>query len=556
MVKEAFPASNSIRLSVTPDRAGPLTSFTKVSGLTPVNPIPDIEDWAGVIFYDKFLGTVAAGAIDNTPTTDNNAERKVSDSSDLLTINNGLIFAASSLSPQVIEFVRSAGAPPILRVGMAFAVVFTRSAVDADNPLIGFDSSILSANPFPNVNFSAVGSGSLEVRPNEASTPGVRPWTVSGEQALMLVARTPAQPGDQTMFMVLKHVTGRTWQMIDNRRTGSSAAVYLPTIMSVGPDDTPTPAQVTVRKAVGLELLADNVMAEDFGRLTTYLEFPASSSTFNHRPNCQLRFQFTRVNQAAVDFEFRRDSPNDNIRVSATTDGSFQVWKKVGGVSGLLASVADVFVDDEFYEVDIIAEDNSVKVFVNGVSRANLSITELTTNTGGQIIHNVFPNDVVIRGSAYPALGGNVIKATARVVRPQNSQQGTHDQDCFIAIRDIKLPSPAADVIRLRVFGGSELNLEIYPDGAVRFLQDTTQLLSMGSGTVTDGESLIVMLSGAGAGATAKFYVESNEVGTYTAPTAATMLAGTGYFFQIANGFTCGAVEFWPLTFDLPFTLG
>lgn len=558
MVTKAISRSNSIRLSPTPSRAAPISTFEKVTGLTPVDPSTVIEDWAGAIWYDKFTGVLAAGAVNGTLSTDGKAIRNVVDGLNLISVNNGLVVASSALSDvdnPFLAYSKAPGSITALRAGLAFVVVLTRATVDANGPVVGFSPNLVDCPGWPQFKFTDAGSGSFALQSNPDNTIGDRAWTQAGEQAFMLMSRTPAQPGDLTMFMVLRYVSGKTWEMFDNRRTGWSDALFIPTIAAlVGP----VPTTFTVRKVVALEMMFDGLFDVDFGRITTYLPAPAYQAAFTHPSNCQLRYSFTKRGGQSVLFDFRRDTESDRIQVSSSTTGALQINKYLGGVRTQLENQAGVFTDNVFYEVDIVAENAVIKVFVNGVLKATETVSDiaLMENTEGFIDHNVDPNDIVVVGGPYPALGGGVINATARVVRPQNLETGTHDQNCFVAVRDVKLPTVAADVLQLRIAGANELNLEIRPTGAVALLQDTTSLAVTPDGSLTNGKSVVVTLSGVGAGAIAKIFIESDLLASYTAPTAATMLAGTGYKFLIDNGFTCGSVEFWPLTFDLPFTLG
>jgi parallel beta-helix repeat protein len=558
IVFRSLVRSNAIRMGVTPMVAAPIAIASKTQNLTPVDPSTIIEEWAGAIWYDKFLGTLAAGAVNGTLSTDGLAIRNVIDASNLISVNNGLVLAAlaaSDIDNPFLAYSRAPGGLTALRAGLAFAVVFTRATVDANGPLFSFSPDLVNCPGWPQIKFTDAGSGSFALQSNEGNTIGDRPWTQAGEQAFIIMARTPAQPGDLTMFMVLRYVSGHTWEMFDNRRTGASNANFVPTITDLV---TSAPTATTVRKVVALEMIFDNLFDVDFGRITTYLEAPAYQAAFTHPADCQLRFEFTKRGGQSVFFDFRRDTESDRIQVSASSTGYLQINKYVGGVRTQLENQAGVFPDNVFYEVDIVAEGTVFKVFVNGVLKATETVLDvlLLENTGGFVDHNVDPNDLVVFGGPSPALGGGVINATARVVRPQNLDAGTHDQDCFVAVRDVKLPTVAADVIQLRIAGANELNLEIRPTGAVALLQDTTSLAVTPDGSLTNGKSVVVTLKGVGTGAVAKIFIESDELATYTAPSAATMLAGTGYKFLIDNGFTCGSVEFWPLTFDLPFTLG
>jgi hypothetical protein len=176
----------------------------------------------------------------------------------------------------------------------------------------------------------------------------------------------------------------------------------------------------------------------DFSTVTDSLSAPAGVTTFDCDADCHIRETFTAEDGKVVRLWFRYTDTDNYIElvVSGATPSSMALNKRVLASTTGLETDLGVLTDGVEYQIDVIANDSSIKVFVDNVSQMDVTESDLSGDSGGRMSDNLATDDLVLTSHPNPALG----IATDRVIAPQETDTATHRADCLVYGRTVTLP--------------------------------------------------------------------------------------------------------------------
>ena len=236
--------------------------------------------------------------------------------------------------------------------------------------------------------------------------------------------------------------------------------------------------------------------AADFSTITDSKTNPASNASFDCEADGHLSYSFTYEVAAWVSIQFRRVSTNDNVRVHAEqTLGKLYLQTVTGGVPTTLWNEA-VFSDGVPAQVDVTFEGSTIKVFVDNVLKTTQTSTKNQTTSGGQQLHILASNDLVITTHPYPALG----IATDRIIAPQATDTFSCEANLLMAIRNIEWSSGNTVISCRYIDVNNQIQVIVAEDGACILRQwvlgANTDLISAGAASVSSGVDIVAVLDG------------------------------------------------------------
>jgi hypothetical protein len=205
----------------------------------------------------------------------------------------------------------------------------------------------------------------------------------------------------------------------------------------------------------------------------------------------------------------------NTIRIAIPTDDSLRLYKTVNSSSTHIETDAGVFSDGVAYQLDVVAEDSAIKIYVDNVLMINQTVEDHKTITSGYVTNNLATNDIELSTHPHPALG----PADQRFIAPQHGQVGSCDVDPFIVIRNVNLPSAASNYFYVRNLqtSGDGVGLRVLSDGGLRlhdFIGGTQYTrIHLGPGTVSAGDNILFWLKGSDGA----IYVNYTKVGSTSA---------------------------------------
>ena len=175
--------------------------------------IPDIADYAGVIFLDQFTGVLSVGNVDGTLSSDGNAKRVVIDPDGVISINDSLIYTGGTATKSTI-FVKPDDSKWDAAPGLALIARYDTTNVDQNAwPTLAPDQSITTASSqFPSLTTDSTGTGGLALNHGGGYQTKVS-WTAT-TRAVMPIFRTQKQPTDRNAAFGLVHISGQTWRIL------------------------------------------------------------------------------------------------------------------------------------------------------------------------------------------------------------------------------------------------------------------------------------------------------------------------------------------------------
>jgi hypothetical protein len=302
--------------------------------------------------------------------------------------------------------------------------------------------------------------------------------------------------------------------------------------------------KVTISEVALVDLPANGYTAwdADFSTVTDSESTPASETAFDCAADFHLRATFTYETGKITTFSYRYTDGNDRLIAQASSGGALNVGKYVGGAYTSLASVGGTFADTVNYQLDVVGEGSSVKVYVDNVEKADVTVTDHQTVSGGMYQSNQVVKDAELSTHPYPSLG----IATDRVIAPQEEIISTTALgNSLIYLRDVTLPPSGTKYLFFRgtefdaspwcysvgvVSDGSLLLREYYDGGSAT-------RASAGAATVSDGDDICVVADGADI----EVFVNNASACSY-----ASALYASNIGSRLFNYFSMDSIEFFP----------
>lgn len=372
---------------------------------------------------------------------------------------------------------------------------------------------------------------------------------------------TPGDEGDSFTTMLidrsgtyghhhLQHVSGQQWKLLYvDEAARLAATAYLSSVI----DNRPIVSEFIAL----LDLAADGSAAADFAEVTDSETNPANNTTYivgnNHNVN------FTWTSEAGtpkfVQVQARKTDANNYIEVGCDlVAGRLQLKKKVSGSLTLVDQTIGAFSDGVSYEIDLVSYGSSIKVFIDKVLSIDATISDVPDYSGalGGVVYNTLDtNDIVLTTHPYPALGGTAIAATDRVICPQDADTASAEDDNRLIIRNIIISGDTFYFSRV-IDADNSTGVKVKSTGQVQIFEEIEAAFSYRAssaiGAATDNDDIELVVDGS----SAEVFV--NGVSVCGTANLTTVLTGGGFK---KSGSNCveDAVEFWPLTMTLPFTL-
>jgi hypothetical protein len=288
----------------------------------------------------------------------------------------------------------------------------------------------------------------------------------------------------------------------------------------------------------------------DFSTVTDSKSTPADTTTYDCAADGHIRLTFTFETGKVVKPRYRRPADDSEYyAIEIEGDGSLEFVRKYSAGTNKLVDIVGVFADGVEYQVDIVYEGSSHKVYVDNVEKIDITNSDVTlTQTGGNISHNLATNDIELSTHPYPSLGiaNDRILALSLDSSASNDYQFTHDNDFVSYIRNVTLDSSNQWQFRYRQGDANNtVRLHLFADGTVRVQEvvtgTPTTKINTSSGTVSTGDDVCIVCDGADV----EVFVNFTSVGTGT---LSTILTGTTGDHARGSGWDGHAdyLEAWP----------
>jgi hypothetical protein len=268
---------------------------------------------------------------------------------------------------------------------------------------------------------------------------------------------------------------------------------------------------------------------------------PASGTTFDVDADCHARETFTYETGKYVRLWLRRiDDDNYGADIRAQ-DGKIKLYEGDDGVDTHLESTGTVLSDGVAYQLDVVLEGTSVKIYLDNVLQIDQTLQYQLTTAAGRVTHDLASNDIELSTHPYPSLG----IATDRVIAPQDEGTSVHTSDCVVCLRNVLLPTVGNSKYKLRKQDADNYVMAWWDlNGTLRIYEVIGGVLNSRASTATavsDNDDLAFILDGT----SAEIFVNgtSQVSGTLT-----TILTGTdGEWIQSGSGGeTIDSVELFP----------
>lgn len=374
------------------------------------------------VFLDEFVGTVAAGSVDGTLSSDGKAKRNVTDTENKLSINNELTLAGGLAAP-------AWGDPMITWSTLGDGAFVTAPCAGAlwaitldgaGSTRFGFASSVGGTVPTdPSIESS---SGLIRKRPGSdvLANPGY------GVEAHVMQYSRNSTNG----YIWFVHQSGKQWKLLYVDPTSALISGVDAFIKFCNYN------QALSFSRVALLDLASKY-DPDFAEITDTETNPSTGTGFTTGPNCHVNFTFTYEDGKYVYVQHRRTDSTHYLRSAALTTGDLDLRYNNGAGLTIVRTVSGIFSDGVPYEIDVVAEGYSQKIYVDKVLKIDEVVSEAPlTGNSGYVQHNLVSNDLVIEVHPYPNLGGICVD---RIICPQENETGTMFDDTMVNIRGIRV---------------------------------------------------------------------------------------------------------------------
>jgi hypothetical protein len=387
-------------------------------------------------------------------------------------------------------------------------------------------------------NFLRWGDGSAQVRyRDQAAYTSSLHTPVVGEQFTFMLHNRSSSFGQQ----VLKHSSGRQWQRSFVNEEFPVAASDTPVIYTY---DLP----MTLDRIALLDF--SSIASADFSEVTDTKTNPADATAVGSESNCHINFVWTCEITKYAGCHFRYKDNDEYLYWIANAD-TLSLYENVGAGDAQLATVGGLFADATEYEIDVVANGTSIKIFVDKVLKISVTETSHLTETGGTVFHNLATNDIVYTAYPYPALGGNVFGATDRVVCPQVNDTFSHTPD-FLAVERTIIAGASGSDVKFRIEDASNyMQRTVAAAGATHKLYKVVATVAsalINGGAVDADDDITAILDGADG----EILEDGASQGTTSGALFAGNASGSVAYAPEAIG---DALELWPLYVYPPFTI-
>jgi len=293
----------------------------------------------------------------------------------------------------------------------------------------------------------------------------------------------------------------------------------------------------------------------DFAEVTDSESTPASPTQFDCEADFEMRFGYTMELGQKTYFEGRYTDGSNRFYAEMWSNGYVYLRNIVDGDLQTVGSINLAALDGTWIDFVIVAEGSEVALYYNNI----LAVSGTVTNDGnnnvaqGNVSHNLATNDIELTTHPYPALG----VAVDHAICPQVDDIGDCPSDCVIVWRDHQTGTvsvsgtrmffriqDATNYMMMQTASSGAAYVYNIVDGAPNFL------ISMGSGTVSDGDDVMLMVNGT----SVEFFVNGTSEGSSN---SAGFTTETGWKLSTLEG-SGGAIpsaEFWPYDPQMPFKL-
>jgi len=280
----------------------------------------------------------------------------------------------------------------------------------------------------------------------------------------------------------------------------------------------------------------DSSWGGDWTEVTDTKTNPANGTTFDCESDYHLNATFTYEAGKFVSIRCRYNTSSNYVAFEAADDGKFKTYENVAGNFNSLTTTSSIFSDGVAYQIDMVNQGNNLKVYVDGVLRANNTTNAaLASYTSGIVLHNLATNDIVL--TAHPLTLGI---ADSMVVCPQDEDEGTHSAGFVWECKNVTI-SPSDNHITLFQRGVVTTYLLIVTDGSGAFHENGVNRITFGAGSVTDGDDVVIVADGT----SAEVFVNGTSVGS-TSSLSQAMQAGAWEASTWINGAVCDHMAAFP----------
>jgi len=409
----------------------------------------------------------------------------------------------------------------------ALLATVTANPILSDDMIVGFGAALTGAISEPRWYFS--GSSTIYA--------GDLQFSYDGSEISLLLFNRASDRGTQ----YFTHESGKTWKRQNVREVAAAGTSLYPRVINYS-------KALTISRIALLDF--SSIADADFSEVTDTKTNQASGTTFDCGADCNINSTFTYEAGKFYTQRFRMTDGNNTLFLECSGTNA-TLYRKVTS-STQIGQAAGVFTDTVGHEVDIVANGDSVKVFIDKV--LGISVTEATfkTSTGGQILHDLVSNDIVLTTHPYPALGGNTFGATDRVVCPQDGDQIASAEDYMGIIRGNVLPTAGATQFQTDwIDANNHIYTSLPHDGAIntgKLVAGSLGALVTGGSTSDDDDITIIH-----EGTNIDEIVNGASQGTSSsAPDTSARLFN---FFDGGVDGVADSMTAWPLYLNLPFTI-
>jgi hypothetical protein len=407
----------------------------------------------------------------------------------------------------------------------------------------------LSEGPaaFLGFNFIRFGDGSAQTRYRDPVqyTSNFNTLVSGTEFSLMMFNRSATYGAH-----ILLHDSGNKWKRVFVNDDQPTNTMDTPIVYSV---DFPLTVSRIALALLDLSSIAD----ADFAEVTDSGTNVAQGTTFSCEADSHINKTWTYEAGKITRVSWRNQDATHHWQLSAdSTNLSLQVHDGAG--YDTLGSSVGVLADATAYELDIVTEGSTCKVYLDKVLKITGTSAKFNAATGASMLfNNLASNDVNLTFYPYPALGGDVFGATDRVVCPQDSDTADCLTDHYMVMRDVIVPSSAGTHFhRGTVYDASpwclgtvigsagEFQLKEYRSGGADIR------INGGAASITDNDDGQIAVDGQDS----EIFVNGVSIGgTY----ASTLYEGnTGFkVFSMGTGGVMDAIEIWPRYINTPFRI-
>jgi hypothetical protein len=309
----------------------------------------------------------------------------------------------------------NSGSPAEYAVSSGHACFIDLTIQSAPHISCGFDGDGAGLTDSPFVYFNS--TNNLEVNSGGAGSV-IGTWAVDEQYKILCVKRSPTVGeffiinGELVWVDSTAGVDGSGYPSISNHSGSFTAAV------------------------LALISLADHHAAwgGDWSEVTDAKTNPASGTAFSCDVDYHVNTTFTHEDTKIVLVSTRFTDVDNRVYWHASGTGLLVIYEYYLGTPNLLYASA-TFSDGVAYEIDVVHNGSSYKLFVDKVLVVDATLADPTTVAGGLVEDTLATNDIVLSAHPNPALG----IATGRTIAPQATDTISSEADCLAYYRNITI---------------------------------------------------------------------------------------------------------------------